>query len=48
MRFFTTPSRRGAGGRPGDARSPAATVRKVDNTIAFRAKIDGFYIEKPA
>jgi hypothetical protein len=36
----------GAGRRPGDARSPAATVRKVDNTIAFRAKIDGFCIEK--
>lgn len=36
----------GAGRPPGDARSPAATVRKVDNTIAFRAKIDDFYIEK--
>jgi hypothetical protein len=42
MRF----SRRRRGGRPGDARSPAVTVHKVDNTIAFRAKIDGFYIEK--
>ena len=36
----------GAGRPPGDARSPAATVRKVDNTIAFRAQIDGFCIEK--
>jgi hypothetical protein len=50
--FFTTNrhhknfSRRRPGGRPGDARSPAATVRKVDNTIAFRAKIDGICIEK--
>jgi hypothetical protein len=46
MRF----SRRRRGGTPaGDPATPrslAVKVRKVDNTIAFRAKIDGFHIEK--
>jgi hypothetical protein len=31
---------------PATPRSLAVKVRKVDNTIAFRAKIDGFHIEK--
>ncbi len=43
-------SRRRRGGAPaGDPATPrslAVKVRKVDNTVAFRAKIDGFHIEK--
>jgi hypothetical protein len=46
LAFLKVPARQGAGRRSGDARSPAVKVRKVDNTIVFRAKIDGFYIEK--
>ena len=45
MRF----SRRRRGGRRQAARRRPVTrrnLRKVDNTIAFRAKIDGFCIEK--
>jgi hypothetical protein len=44
---FSRRRRSGApAGDPATPGSPAVTVRKVDNTIAFRAKIDGFCIEK--